>query len=800
MLVLATQATSGSCEDYLPHPLFPVPISQVVINDAFWSPKIKTWREVTIPDCLGKFEKDGTLLNFDHVRDGRLQEKHHGPPWYDGLLYEMIRGCADYLATQRDPALEQRIDGYIERVVAAQAKDPDGYVNTYTQLQEPTHRWGLNGGNDLHGHDVYNAGAMVEAGVHYYRATGKTTLLKAAVRFANHMCDVIGPAPKHNVIPGHSAGEESLARLYELFHEQPELKKEMGVPVDERRYLALAEFFIEARGHYEGRKSFGAYGQDHEPVFQQQTIEGHAVRATLMGAGVSALASINQRAEYQAASRRLWENMTTRRMHVTGGVGTGKGQEAFGGDYELPNNAYLETCAAIASGFFSRNMNLLWGDARCVDELERTLYNAVLAGVSLKGDSYFYTNPLEANKDRVRWSWHECPCCPPMFLKITAALPGYIYAQDEAGIYVNLFIGSQATLRVRDRKVALKQTTQYPWQGEVKLKIEPERDLDFALHLRLPGWCAEPLLEVNGQRLPTNERVRGYARVERKWRAGDEVSLVLPMPVQRLKAHPKVGADVGRVALQRGPLVYCLEGVDNGGHVRNLVFPPQAQVRAEHRPDLLGGLTVIRGQALGLQRAAWPASLYLAAEGVPGVTPREFTAIPYFANANREPCEVLVWLAEAEQQAAPLPMPTLASTAKASASFCAARDTVSALSDQLEPATSDDTKVPRFTWFDHRGTREWVQYEFEKPARVSAVEVYWWDERRIKAQCRVPQSWRLLYKSGGEWRPVPGLGECGTRMDQYNRVTFPAITAEGLRIEAQLQPGWSGGILEWRVE
>jgi DUF1680 family protein len=236
------------------------------------------------------------------------------------LLYEMIRGCSDFLAAERDPALEQRLDGYIERIIVAQARDRDGYLNTYTQLQEPTHRWGLNGGNDNWQHDVYNAGAMVEAGVHYYRATGKTALLKAAARLANHMCDLIGPAPKNNVIPGHSGPEEALARMYELFRDQPGLKEQLGFPLDEQRYLKLAEFFIEARGHYDGRKSFGAYGQDHQPVFQQQTIEGHAVRATLMGTGLTALAAANGRQEYREAACRLWQNMTGRRMHVTGGV------------------------------------------------------------------------------------------------------------------------------------------------------------------------------------------------------------------------------------------------------------------------------------------------------------------------------------------------------------------------------------------------------------------------------------------------------------------------------------------------
>ncbi len=283
------------------HLLEPVAIQQVKIEDEFWSPKRKVWRSVTIPDCLAKFEKDGAILNFEKVRDGTGAGTHGGPQWYDGLMYEMIRGCADLLADEPDAELEKRLDGYIEKIAAAAAKDPDGYLMTWTQLKEPTHRWGMNGGDDNMQHDVYNAGAMMEGGVHYYRATGKTTLLKTATRLANHMCEVMGPAPRKNVIPGHSLAEEALVDLYKLFKEKPELKQACGVAGDEERYLRLAEFFIENRGHYEGRKNFNAYGQDHKPVFDQESIEGHAVRATLMCAGVAALAPVNQRAEYVAS-------------------------------------------------------------------------------------------------------------------------------------------------------------------------------------------------------------------------------------------------------------------------------------------------------------------------------------------------------------------------------------------------------------------------------------------------------------------------------------------------------------------
>ena len=783
-----------------PHHLTPLPADQVTLHDDFWSPKMKVWREVTIPDCLAKFERVGALSNFDKVRDGTAGE-HGGPPWYDGLVYEMIRGCADFLGSGRDAQLEERLDGYIERIAAAAGRDPDGYVNTWTQLKAPMKRWGLNGGNDVEQHEVYNAGALVEAAVHYYRATGKTRLLRVATRLANHMADLMGPPPKHNIVPGHSLAEEAFVKLHQLFREQTGLKAGMDVPIDEDRYLRLAEFWIENRGRHEGRLDFGSYAQDHLPVLEQTTIEGHAVRATLLCAGLAAAAAVNGRADYTAAGRRLWDNMVERRMYVIGGLGAVAGHEGFGPDYVLPNQGYLETCAAIGAGFFHENMNLLLGEARYADELERVLYNAVLPGVSLAGNSYFYENPLEAGPARKRWEWHGCPCCPPMFLKIMGALPGYLYARDEAGLYVNLYAGSDASWVMKGVPVTVRQTTRYPWDAEVRFEVRPRREVEFALNLRLPGWCEAPRLRVNGHLVEHPAVVRGYARIERRWHRGDRVELTLPMPPRRMKAVPEVEADRGRVALQRGPIVYCVEAVDHGGQVRDLVLPPDAAIQARFEPRLLGGVTVLRAKAASLRRRDSPGGLYQPAGVLAAAGEVPLTAIPYFANANRGLGGMMVWLPETEALAVPLPAPTPAARATASASHCWSHDTVAALNDQIEPAKSDDTTIPRFTWWDHRGTREWVEYDFERPERLASTEVYWWDERRIQAHCRVPQSWRVLYLAAdGQWQPVPGASGFGVAMDAYNRVTFEPVTTKALRLEVQLQPEWSGGILEWRAE
>lgn len=789
-------------------PLKPVPIGQVRIDDAFWAPKLKVWREVTLADAFDKFEKDGALENFDKIRAGKGGE-HRGLPWFDGLVYEMIRAAADFLAACPDPNLEARLDGYIERIAAAAATDPNGYLNTYTQMQEPDHRWGLNGGNDRWLHDLYNAGAMVEAGVHYYRATGKTRLLDVAAKFTNHMCDVMGPAPRKNIVPGHALGEEAVVKLYQLFREQPQLKARLSVPVDERRYLDLARFWIDMRGRHEGRVNFGAYNQDEIPVLRQETIEGHAVRAVLLCVGLLKAGEAAGQPEYLATARRLWDNMVFRRMYLTGGVGAVSNDEKFGPDYFLPNTGYAETCASVAAAFFDHEMNLAFGEPRYADELERVLYNGVLAGVSASGDRYFYENPLEAGKQHVRWEWHDCPCCPPMFLKAMGALPGYLYAQGPDGVFVNLYIGSHADLDVKGAKVALRQETQYPWDGRVKLTVDPERPAGFTINLRLPGWCRNPEIRVNGQPLPGIKQLQGYAAVDREWRPGDVLELSLPMPVQRVYSHPKVEANDGRVALQRGPLVYCVEGHDHGGSVRNLVLPPQTDLTAERREDFHGGVTVIRGKALALNPADWSGRLYQASANQPGLTPADITAIPYFANANRQPGEMMVWLAESASKAKPTLPPGLASQGKPSASHCFSRDTVAALNDQLVPSASDDSSSPRLTWWDHRGTTEWVQYDFDQPQRVSAVETYWWDERRLAAQCRVPASWRVLHKQhddwkpvqdGSDWKPVENVSGYGTEMDKFNRATFTPVTTKSLRLEVRLQPEWSGGLLEWRVD
>ena len=660
VVICAYPLRSAQSQDF--NKLAPVPVAAVTVQDRFWSPKRTVWQETTIPDCFTKFEKDrgGALNNFDRVRDGK-RDGHAGPPWYDGLVYEMIRGAADFLAGNPDPALERRLDAYIERIAAAQDKDPDGYLNTWTQLEHPEQRWGLNGGNDGYQHEMYNVGALCEAAEHFFRATGKTSLLNVAVKLANYTCSQVGAAPKYELIPNHAIVEEAFANLYLLFREHPELKRQMAVPVQEERYLELAQYWIEARGHpRKDQPSYGAYDQDHQPVFEQAALEGHAVRAALMCAGLTTLAGINGRADYSDAAIRLFDNMTEKKMYVTGGIGATAAGEAFGNDYFLPNDGYLETCGAVGAAFFARNLNLLTGEAKYADVLERELYNGALAGVSAAGNCYTYVNPLDAPNGNSRWSWNGCPCCPPMFLKLMGAMPSYIYAQDRQGIYINLFVGSKARIQLFGKPIVLDQSTDYPWNGEVTITVHPKKDAEFDLNIRVPGWCQNelgalyapvsgpgaggPRLRVNGKELTGLRNAQGYARVHRLWKSGDVVKVSFDMRAERLKARSEVAADKGRVALMRGPLVYCFEGTDNGAAVQNLVLSPQTQFTAKHRPDLLGGITVLEAKAMAVFRTSEDK-----------LVPMEFpvTAVPYYANANRGACQMQVWMPETETGAKP---------------------------------------------------------------------------------------------------------------------------------------------------
>jgi len=643
----------------------PLKLENVKIDDPFWSPKLKTWDTKTVYDVFdkleGKYDPDrkdlidekqkwgrtrNAFLNFDRVAAGQKSTQvHDGPPWYDGLVYETIRGAADLLIEYPDAKLEKKIDGYINRIAAAQAADPDGYVNTYTTLMMPGKRWGTNGGDDKWQHDIYNSGMLVDAAVHYYKATGKTKLLAVAVKLSNYMCQEIGPSPKKNRIPGHGGPEEDMVKLYWLFKQEPDLKKKLNLPVDENNYYALAKFWIEARGNYGtgdyARTNDSSYNQDHMPVLQQQTIEGHAVRATLMATGVAAVALESQDPRYVETASHYWDNMVGKRMFITGGEGALAQGERFGADYFLPESAYLETCAAIGAGFFTQRMNQLRADGKYVDELERILYNNLLSGVSLQGDKYFYENPLTSAGQNKRWTWHDCPCCPPMFLKMVSILPSFIYAQTDSSVYVNLFIGSEARIKLNHQNnISVKQITQYPWKGNVQVDINPERPSTFTVHVRIPGWAGgkeNPFdlysshlpqaasVKVNGKEIKTAV-TNGYVAIRRDWKKGDKIEISLPVQPRLVSPNPAIETIKGKLAIAAGPVVFSLEGIDNPA-LDQYSIDPNSTLKTEYKKDLLGGVNVIRGVAMTTDNKQV-----------------SLTAIPFYAIGNRTTSAYTVWL------------------------------------------------------------------------------------------------------------------------------------------------------------
>ena len=455
--------------------------AEVRLDDAFWSPKFAVWRAVTLPDVLDKLEgktrkdgvKDDWFANFDHVAAGeRGNGAHKGPHFANGLVYEAIRGASDYLLQRRDPELAARLNAYAARIAAAQATEPDGYLNTHNQLCHPQFKWGENGGCMVTQHEIWNLGMLVEAGLHHWQATGETSLLACAVRAGNLLADTIGPAPKRNRVPTHSGPEEPMVLLARLFKTHPSLGKALPVKPRPDDYLALVDYWMASRGRNCGqpvwgddfgkaanwisvhakevyseddpqrRPSWGDYAMDRVPLEEYMSIEGHAVRATLLGCGLATLAEESGDARWSAAAARFWDSMVGRKMYVTGGVGALADLERFGPDYYLPPAAYLETCAAIGSCFYSARLAELTGDGKYVDEMERVLYNALLTAVALDGHNYTYENPLESERHN-RWDWHWCPCCPPMFLKLTGALPGYVYSRTADGLAVTFSEGTR---------------------------------------------------------------------------------------------------------------------------------------------------------------------------------------------------------------------------------------------------------------------------------------------------------------------------------------------------------------------
>jgi DUF1680 family protein len=752
-----------------------VPFSDVHIDDSFWTPRLKTNQTVTVEANLLQCERTGRINNFA-VAGKLVPGKHKGLLFDDSDLYKVIEGIAYTLTTNRDPNLEKRTDAIIDKIAAAQ--QPDGYLNTYYTLVKPQERWK----NIQHGHELYCAGHLIEAAVAYHQATGKRKLLDVARKLADHILTVFGPGKRIDTC-GHEEIELALVRLYRA--------------TGEKKYLDQAKYFLDVRGRADQRKLFGEYAQDHKPVREQTEVTGHAVRAMYLYCGMADVAALTGDKGLMNALERIWRDVVDRKMYVTGGIGPSAHNEGFTVPYDLPNDsAYAETCAAVGMALWNHRMFLMTGDCKYADVLERVVYNGLLSGVSLAGDKFFYVNPLGSVGKHHRQQWFDCACCPDNVLRYVAGIGDRVYAHRGNEIWTVLYASNTATISLKDGKVKLTQATTYPWDGKIKIKIEPERPFFFTLHLRIPGWCrsvrsltengrvriaAAPGIAVGGPQFIST----GFV-----WKAGDAIELELDMPVERVHAHPKVKADVGRVAIQRGPIVYCLEGADNGGQVRNLVLPKDAKLTAAFEKDLLRGVVAVRGEGLAVTRGE---------NGKLVTTKKKFQAVPYSTWDNRQPGQMVVWLPESPDLAEiPGEQGVKANGALIQASHVNPTDTLAALNDGGTPKSSGDHDIPRMTWWDHKGTAEWLGYRFDKPCEITEVGVYWFDDAGI-GRCRVPAEWHLFWKDSTEWKPVKltGCSRYGTALDQFNRVTFEPVRTRALRMEVRLQDGFSGGVLKW---
>lgn len=781
-------------------PIEEVPFTQVRLDDAFWTPRIETNRTVSIPSAFKECEKNGRFDNFA-IAGGLMKGEHRGDFSFDDTdPYKIIEGASYSLAVKYDKALDAYLDSVITLIAAAQ--EPDGYLTTCVtnRCERLSGWWGKSRWEKINSHELYNSGHLYEAAVAHFLATGKHSLLDVAVRNADLVCQVFGPGEGQKHVPsGHPIVEMALAKLYKT--------------TGNEKYLQTARYFVEETGRGTDGHRLSQYSQDHKPILQQEEIVGHAVRAGYLYSGVADVAALTGDTAYFHALCRIWENMAGKKLYITGGIGSRAQGEGFGPNYELNNHtAYCETCASIANVYWNHRMFLATGEAKYADVLERALYNGVLSGVSLDGDKFFYDNPLESMGQHERQRWFGCACCPGNITRFMASVPNYMYATQGDDIYVNLYIQSRAHLQTMANEVELEQTTAYPWEGKVSVRVNPAHEGRFALRLRIPGWAQNApvpsdlysftdrhgkyTLTVNGKKADAS-LTDGYATVVRNWQADDVVELTLPMDIRRVRANEAVEDDRGKLAISRGPIVYCLEGKDQADStVFNKFIPDGTPMEATFDADLLNGVMVLTGTAHEVEKDG-------SVKEVP------FKAIPYSTWNNRGADQMAVWIPEAAEFARPTPEPTIASRARTlmlqapiqkDAPESAAVETWAwGVNDQWEPKRSSDTSKPYHYWWLKNGSLETLAYDFDRSYTVSGVDVYWLDFDHYDGNFRVPESWKLYYKTDKGWKEVEALNKYTVKKDCYNHLDFKPVETTGLKIAAQLQKGNSGGVIEWKV-
>lgn len=774
------------------YPISPVPFTSVKVTDNFWGQRLKASREVTIPLAFSKCEETGRYDNFYKAAHPSPNNKVEGYSFDDTDVYKTIEGASYSMQIYPDKKLDKYIDSVI--TVMAAAQEPDGYLFTArTSNPEHPHEWAGSKRwekvEDL-SHEFYNLGHMIEGAVAHYQATGKKSFLQIAIKYADCVEREIGDKPGQLVrVPGHQIAEMALCKLY--------------LVTGQKKYLDLAKFFLDKRG-YTTRKD--AYSQAHKPVLEQDEAVGHAVRAAYMYSGMADVAALTGDAGYIHAIDNIWDNVVTKKLYITGGIGATNHGEAFGENYQLPNmSAYCETCAAIGNVYWNYRLFLLHGESKYYDVLERSLYNGLISGVSLDGGGFFYPNPLESIGQHQRQPWFGCACCPSNICRFIPSLPGYIYAVHNKDLYVNLFMSNTSEMNVDGKKVTLEQQTEYPWNGDIRMTVNPKGKQDFTLKIRIPGWTQGQVVpsnlyyytdhkqlgytvKVNGTPVESTLE-KGYFAISRPWKKGDVVEVHFDMEPRTVKAISKVEADRGRVAVERGPVVYCAEWPDNEFSVLSVLMNQKPTFTVERKSDLLFGLNQIKTP---VQALSYDGTGSLVAKNV------TLTMIPYYAWAHRGSGEMAVWLPQDMSATRPQMPPTMTTDAKITGSHM--NKAISAIKDGLTPKDENDRTAPYYHWWPKEGTTEWIAYEFPQSQTVSSSTIHWYDDAPWGG-CRVPKSWKLYYKdNSGNWQPVANPSAYGVVKGEPNRVTFTPVTTSALKLEVVQPEKNASGLFEWAVE
>ena len=792
-----TLALSAAQKQQPVAPIQEVSFTQVHLNDGFWSPRIEINRTVSIPSAFHECEVNGRFDNFA-LAAGLIKGEHKGDFSFDDTdPYKVIEGASYSLAVHYDAKLDHYLDSVIN--IIAQAQEPDGYLTTCVtnKCTRLSGWWGTHKWEKINSHELYNSGHLIESAVAHYRATGKKNFLNVAIKNADLVCKTFGPNEGQIHRPGgHPIIEMALCKLYKV--------------TGNKTYLEGAKYFVEETGRCTDGHRPSEYSQDHMPILQQNEIVGHAVRAGYLYSGVADVAALTGDKAYFEALERIWENMSSKKLFITGGIGSRPQGEGFGPDYELNNHtAYCETCAAIANVYWNYRMFLATGESKYIDVCERALYNNVMSGVSLSGDKFFYDNPLESDGEHERQKWFGCACCPGNITRFVASIPGYIYAQQGKDIFVNLYAQGKAQIG----NIELEQITNYPWDGKIQLKVNKGNG-KFAIKFRIPSWLKQSptnnhlykyvdaapayTILVNGVAAGSADET-GYVTIYRSWKKGDVIELNFPMNVRHIVANDNAEDDRGKVALERGPVVYCLEGNDQAdGKVFNKYILNASEITAAYDANLLNGVVTLSGDAKQLQP-----------DGT--IKDVKFRAIPYSTWNNRGPQQMEIWVANTPSMAVATPQPTIASKAQTfsnrgpiqnDAPETAPTDSwAGGVNDQWEPKRSSDVSKPYHYWWLKQGTTEAISYQFDQEYEVSNVQVYWLDFDHYDGNFRTPESWTLYYKdANGEWQEVQDHSPYTVRKDCYNSVDFTPVKTTGLKILAKLQQGNSGGVLEWKVK